>query len=44
MQNEQIDGPTINQSLAPLSKQQQMRGLEVEETELSFKIDLKDVS
>jgi hypothetical protein len=44
MQNEQIDGLTINHSLAPLLKQEQMQALNVEELESSSKIDLRDVS
>jgi hypothetical protein len=43
MRNEQIDDLTINHSLTPLFEQKQMRALEVEEMELSSKIDLKDV-
>jgi hypothetical protein len=42
MQNEQIDGLAINQSLALLFNQQ-MQALELEEMKLSSKIDLKDV-
>jgi hypothetical protein len=44
MQNEQIDGLTINHNLAPLPKQEQMRALDVEEMESSSKINLRDVS
>jgi hypothetical protein len=44
MQNEQIDGLTINHSPAPLPKQKQMRALNSEEMESCSNIDLKDVS
>jgi len=44
MRNEQIDGLTINHSLAPLPKQKQMRILDAEEMESSSKIDLRNVS
>jgi hypothetical protein len=44
MQNEWIDGLTINHNFAPLPKQEQMRDLNVEEMKSSSKIDLKNVS
>jgi hypothetical protein len=44
MQNERIDGLAINHSLASLPKQKQMQALDVEEMDVSFKIDLKIVS
>jgi hypothetical protein len=44
MRNEQIDGLTINHSLAPLPEQERMRTLDVEEMKSSFKVDLRDVS
>jgi hypothetical protein len=39
MQNELIDGLTINHNLTPLPKQEQMQTLEVKGMESSFKID-----
>ncbi len=44
MQNERIDGLATNHSPAPLSKQEWMWAMDVEEMESSSKIDLKDVS
>jgi hypothetical protein len=44
MRNEQIDGLTINHSLAPLLEEERMRTLDVEEMESSSKVDLRDVS
>ncbi len=44
MQNEWIDGLTINHNPAPLPEQEWMRVLGVKEMESSSKIDLKDVS
>jgi hypothetical protein len=44
MQNEQIDGLTINYSLAPLPEQKKMQILDIKEMESSSKIDLKDLS
>jgi hypothetical protein len=41
MQNEQVDGLTINHSSAPLFKQEQMWVLDVEEMGSSSKIDLR---
>jgi hypothetical protein len=43
MQNEWINGLTINHSLAPLPKQERMRALDAEEMKSSSKIDLKNV-
>jgi len=43
MQNEWIDGLTINHSFVPLTEQKQMWALEAKEMESSSKIDLKDV-
>lgn len=44
MRNEQIDGLTINHSIAPLFEQEWMWTLNTKEMESSFKIDLKYVS
>jgi hypothetical protein len=44
MQNEQIDGLTTNNNLAPLLKQEWMWTMNVEKIQSFSKIDLKDVS
>jgi len=44
MQNEQINGLTINHNPAPLPEQEQMRALNIEEMESCSNINLKDVS
>jgi hypothetical protein len=43
MQNERVNGLTINQNLAPLPEQEWMRALDAKKMESSSKIDLKDV-
>jgi len=43
MWNEQIGGLIINHRATPLPKQKQMWALNVEEMDISSKIDLKDV-
>jgi hypothetical protein len=44
MWNKQINGLTINHSLAPLFEKKSMCALDIEEMESSSKMDLKDVS
>jgi hypothetical protein len=43
IQNEHIDDLATNQPFTPLSKQEWMQALNVEEIELSFKVDIRDV-